>query len=168
MELDKRIIEGKRPLTCFDSEFAKQFIGKKGFVAAELDQFCDLNKTQESTLKNVWPNETYCFVASVTSHKYFLPSEWVKEPEKKYRPFSIEEWKFKHSIGETILYRYKGAYCGEAELAYLGYFKPLDGTTDESGKGHIVLGNNAYSLQNLFDNYEMWVDGEWKPFGEEE
>ena len=32
MKLDPRIIKGKKPLTCFDSEYAKQFIGKKGFL----------------------------------------------------------------------------------------------------------------------------------------
>ena len=97
-----------------------------------------------------------------------MPLGWIKKPEKKYRPFSIEDWKLKHSIGETVLYRYKGTYCGdhsEAELAYLGYIKPLDGITDEAGKGQIVLGNNAHGLQNLFDDYEIWVDGGWKPFG---
>ena len=30
MKLDKRIKEGKRPLDCFDTEIAKEFIGKKG------------------------------------------------------------------------------------------------------------------------------------------
>ena len=31
MKLDSRIIEGKRPLTCFDTEEAKQFLGKWGY-----------------------------------------------------------------------------------------------------------------------------------------
>ena len=43
MKLDKRIFPAKRPLTCFDAEYAKQFIGKKGFVTDELNQFRDLN-----------------------------------------------------------------------------------------------------------------------------
>ena len=33
MELDKRIKEGKRPLTCFDLKEAEQFIGKKGYFS---------------------------------------------------------------------------------------------------------------------------------------
>ena len=35
MKLDPRIIEGMKPLTCFDAEFAKQFIGKEGFSGFE-------------------------------------------------------------------------------------------------------------------------------------
>ena len=32
MKLDSRIIEGKRPLSCIDTDEAKQFIGKKVFL----------------------------------------------------------------------------------------------------------------------------------------
>ena len=31
MKLDKRIIEGKKPLSCIDTDEAKQFIGKQGY-----------------------------------------------------------------------------------------------------------------------------------------
>ena len=88
--------------------------------------------------------------------------------KKKYRPFSIEDWKFEHSFGDPIIYRYKGTYCGdhrEVETMYLGYAKPLDGITDEAGKGELILGDGCHGLQNLFDNYEIWVDGSWQPFG---
>jgi len=174
MKLDPRIIEGKRPLDCLDVDIAKIYIGQKGYFAICLCAFQDLKSIDYhltyATLKEVNSQKTMAFADDFDGDEfsYFLPEEWVKEPEKKYRPFSIEDWKLKHSIGETVLYRYKGTYCGdhsEAELAYLGYIKPLDGITDEAGKGQIVLGNNAHGLQNLFDDYEIWVDGGWKPFG---
>ena len=182
MKLDPRIIEGKKPFDCVDaeSETVKSFIGKKGYFANHISEFIDISDLKEDVLTGINPHDPDCEVykatcttwevykATCTTWEYFLPKEWVKEPEKKYRPFSIEDWKFKHSIGETILYRYRGTYCcdhSEAELAYLGFIKPLDGITDEAGKGQIVLGNNAHGLQNLFDDYEMWVDGNWEPFG---
>ena len=33
MELDSRIKEGKRPLTCFDTEQAKEFLGKECYFS---------------------------------------------------------------------------------------------------------------------------------------
>ena len=50
MELDKIIKEGKRPLTCFDIEIAKQFIGKKGYFSHYIDNYADLKNTAFGTL----------------------------------------------------------------------------------------------------------------------
>ena len=169
IELDKRIISGKKPLTAFD-EIDSKFIGKDCYFSDYAGDYGDLSNCQKGCLLsidgkigfNATKNNSYA------TFNYCLPCEWVEEPEKKYRPFSIEDWKFKHSVGDTILYRYKGTYCDdhrEAEVMYLGYVKPLDGVTDEAGKGELVLGNESLDLQNLFNNYEIWVDGSWKPFG---
>lgn len=171
MELDKRILEGKRPLTCYDIDEAEKYVGKKCYISNNYDFFRNLDFTQPKILNGVEDCEEPFHYYDNTKDRqaeFCLPAEWVKEPEKKYRPLSIEDWKFKHSVGETIIYRYKGTYCGghrEAEVMYLGYVKHSDGVTDEAGKGELVLGDGCHDLQNLFDNYEMWVDGGWKPFG---
>ena len=171
MKLDNRIIKGKKPLDCFDVDIARQFIGKKGYFGLHTSQFMDLDlcpKCVVDELKEIDEYDSSPFIsAGGCCYSYFLPAEWVK-PEKKYRAFSIEDWKLKHSIGETVLYRSKVIDHGdryEAEVMYLGYIKPLDGITDEVGAGELVLGKNSHSLQYLFDNYEIWVDGGWKPFG---
>lgn len=173
IELDERIISGKRPLTPFD-EMDSKFIGTDCYFSDDASDFMDVQKHcqkgrllsigEVTGLFNATKNNSYAVFT------YCLPAEWVKEPEKKYRPFSIEEWKFAYGFGAKIIYRFKGTYCNEhreAEVMYLGYVKPLDGVTDEAGKGELVLGNECHNLQNLFDNYEMWVDGGWKPFGKE-
>lgn len=168
MNLDSRIIKGKRPLTCFDLEEARKYVGKLCYISSSYDCFRDLSLIQEQVLTDVEDCEIPFHFYIDNQREFCLPCEWVKEPEKKYRPFSIEDWKFKHSVGKTILYRYKGTYCDdhrEAEVMYLGYVKPLDGITDEAGKGELVLGNESLGLQNLFNNYEIWADGEWQPFG---
>ena len=170
MELDKRIMSGKKPLTAFDVMESK-FIGTDCYFSDKPSDFADLSKCQVGKLMSLDAVSGMFGASKNNSYAVFyfcLPCEWVKEPEKKYRPFSIEDWKFKHSIGETIIYRYKGTYCDdyrEVEVMYLGYVKPLDGVTDEAGKGELVLGNESLGLQNLFNNYEIWVDGGWKPFG---
>ncbi len=164
MKLDKRIFPAKRPLTCFDAEYAKQLIGKKGFVTDELKQFCDLNKTLETELKNVCPNETYYFVASVTAYKYFLPSEWVNavKPEKKWRPFSLTEWRHIYAIGDEIVFRIKDSDTVRAFM-FCGLFSDHD--DDLPGKGVINLGGELFVLQNLFDQFELRRNDEWQPFG---
>ena len=166
MKLDKRIFPAKRPLTCFDAEYAKQFIGKKGFVTDELNQFRDLNQIPETTLKNVWPNETYCFTVSGTSYKYFLPSEWVDmgEPEKKWRPFSLTEWRHEYAIGDEIVFRIKDSDTCKAYM-YCGLISDHD--DDLPGKGVINLGGELFVLQNLFDQFELRRSDEWQPFGVE-
>lgn len=180
IELDKRILDGKRPLTCFEANQAKFFLGEKCYLTNDISIFANLNKFIEEekssnvtydgvidTLENIGTELSMPFETARLRWKFCIPCEWV-QPEKKYRPFSIEDWKFKHSFGDTILYRYKGTYCGghrEVETMYLGYVKQLNGITDEAGKGELILGDGCHELQNLFDNYEMWVDGGWKPFG---
>ncbi len=181
MSLDKRILSGKKPLTYFDVEQGNEFIGKECYFSDIAFKYEDLDTIENSdnyisyakgTLSkfNVYCKEDRVFENRDTGvgYRYCLPCEWVKEPEKKYRPFSIEDWKLKYSFGDTILYRYKGTYCDdhrEVETMYLGYAKQLNGITDEAGKGELILGDGCHELQNLFDNYEMWVDGGWKPFG---
>lgn len=181
MSLDKRILSGKNPLTYFEGEQAHEFIGKECYfsdIACKYEDLDDIENTKDyisytkGTLSHVHTyrkdDRVFENVDTGVSYRYCLPCEWVKEPEKKYRPFSIEDWKLKHSFGDTILYRYKGTYCGghrEVETMYLGYAKPIDGITDEAGKGELILGDGCHGLQNLFDNYEMWVDGGWQPFG---
>ena len=166
MKLDKRIFPAKRPLTCFDAEYAKQFIGKQGFVTDDLKQFCDLNKTLKGELRNVHHHEDDCFISPIMGYKYFLPSEWVDkgEPEKKWRPFSLTEWRHIYAIGDEIVFRTKDSDTVRAFM-FCGCFSDHD--DDLPGKGVINLGGELFVLQNLFDLYELREDNEWQPFGVE-
>ena len=94
MKLDPKIIEGKRPLTCFDAEEAKQFIGKEGYFANCLRVFKTIEYFEKWTLTAVDEKEERCFKDATGGNywNHFLPAEWVKEPEKKYRPFTNEEF----------------------------------------------------------------------------
>lgn len=163
MELDSRITEGKRPLTCFDTEEAKQFIGKKGYFAGELTQFCDLNETYETTLKDVYQNKTGCFVTSLTRYKYFLPSEWVQNDEPEWRPYLIDKWLQEHNFGDMIEFRSKENQM-EFTVMFTGYVRETDGTV------RIILGDWAENFENLFEYYELLSktsDGKFvcRPFG---
>lgn len=100
MKLDERILPGKRPLGCFDTEAAKEFIGKEGYFCRYEHLFSDA-KTIGSTsvLVQIKPKDPAPFVPQIAidrdqsyGYEYFLPAEWLKpeEPEPEWRPFGVE------------------------------------------------------------------------------
>lgn len=177
MELDKRIKEGKRPLTCFDLKEAEQFIGKEGYFAHEMEVFENLDSCYFSRLLGFDTcDKSIPFAVANASRdcEFFLPAEWVKEPEKKFRPFSLNEFLNEHEIGDKITYRtcrfkdskeqefirYKAMICG---------YQIMEGEANTPGKGFINLGGFWVSLQVMFDDYETpnsYLYPEvWQPFG---
>ena len=159
MELDKRIKEGKRPLDCFDVDIAKQFIGHEGYFCDHRSGFTNIYNLVKDVLRDITPDDNYCEVykTNCTSWEYFLPEEWIKEPEKKYRPYTLAEWVDQHEIGEVIHYRSKSEGI-EAHIMYMG-------TYHHKNKGTIVLGVASYTLDCLFEEFEIEIDGKWLPFG---
>ena len=165
MELDKRIIEGKKPLDCFDAEneeLMKSFLNKEGYFSNNLENFCLLDGCFKRLLSNVFKERKSCFTDDEgRDWKFFLPVEWVKEsekePEKKYRSFTLAEWIEQHEIGEVIHYRSKSEEI-EAHVMYMG-------TYHHKNKGTIVLGVASYTLDCLFEDCEIEIDGKWQPFG---
>ena len=164
MELDKRIKEGKRPLTCFDIDKAEEYVGKKCYMSNEYDFFRDLDFTQQKILTGVEDCEAPFHYDSDKQAEFCLPCDWVKEPEKKYRPYTLAEWVDQHEIGEVIHFRneHKREFC----VMYTGYvIDNGEDIQDTRTTGRIMLINMGYLLQELFERYEICVNGEWKPFG---
>ena len=172
MKLDSRILKGKKPLDCFDAEnkeLMKSFLNKEGYVSNNIANYCFLNKCPKRFLSNVFKEVRDCFTTHINGGnggdwKYFLPAEWVKEPEKKYRPYTLAEWADKHEIGEVI--RFRNTCNQEFNVMYLGYILDTnDDIQDTRTKGQIMFVSTPYTLQELFDRYEIFKDGEWQPFG---
>ena len=169
MELDKRIKEGKRPLNCFDTEQAKQFIGKKCYFSDEARDFMNLDKADGDTLfyvaelQNIWTAEEYCFADNSNDWRFILPLEWVgeekKEPEKKYRPFSLNEFLNRYRFGNTVYFR----RIGYKEVKCAMFVEYVIGESPEENQ--IVLGNIRYTLAYLFKNHELSLEDIWQPFG---
>ena len=83
MKLDPRIKQGCRLFTMFDTDAAKEFIGKKGFFHDQLDVFHDLNynawRIDFGTLKKVSDNvNAPFFVNQRDGMKYFQPLEYTE------------------------------------------------------------------------------------------
>lgn len=163
MKLDKRIINGKRPLTCFDVEEAETYIGKLCYMCDEYNQFYKLNLIEPTILKGVEDCEIPFHYGRDHQAEFCLPCDWVTK-EKKYRPYTIDEFYEKFSIGQPIRYRRKGDVLVRC-LILNGY---ADSKRD--AEGTIYIGDIPYALDELFNNYE-WHDGDsqtWEKFGVEE
>ena len=160
MELDKRIINGKRPLTCFDIDEAEKYIGKMCYISDNYDFFCDMDLTQQKILKGVEDCEVPFHFDSDKQAEFCLPCDWVTK-EKQYRPCTLDD--FGLHIGDLIRFRRKDDHNIEVCTMYMGYMK-------NNGIVKVMLGNTYYSLEELFDNYE-WFDKDsntWEIFGVEE
>ena len=175
MELDKRILPGKRPLGCFDTEAAKEFIGKEGYFCRAEYLFSDAKKIgSTSILAQIKPKEQEPFVPQIAidrdqsfAYEYFLPAEWLKpeEPEIKYRPFSLNEFLKIFAIGNLIDFKKKNSDEVECVM-FVGYLTDIDRSKDEKpGANIVMLGTYRYSLSVLFERYEMFFEDEWQPFG---
>lgn len=165
MNLDPRIIKGKKPLGCFDTEIAKQFIGKKGFFSTYDSQFMNLDtcpKCYVGELKSVDDYDDYPFITCRNySYRLFLPAEWVKEPEKKFRPYKDVEEFFNDvgcTLGDVIRFRKKDTTEEEYHTLLTGF--------KGDARVNIGLGDGGYySLNDLFSLFELYTSNGWKPFG---
>ena len=94
MKLDTRIMSGKKPLDCFDTEEAESYVGKKCYFSDDMFPFANMSdKTNDSliyrgTLLKVWPDGSDPYESdSQRFYTFCLPCDWVTV-EKKYRPFT--------------------------------------------------------------------------------
>ena len=174
MELDKRILPGKRPLTCFDTEEAKKFIGEKGYFCNNLSRFCYLNSCTPAYLRNIFVHNESCFEASRidwpnTDYKYFLPAEWLKpeKQENKWRPFTMDEFvkRFDLEVGTRVfLIRSKTIPVNQRRLLLTGIIQDKD--PDLCGIG---LGPYFFKFSELFIFHEVkFGKNDWQPFGVED
>ena len=166
MDLDKRIKNNHRPLCVIDIKWAMGFIGKNGFFADAINCFENLSECQSGLLISVEDKKIHPFECDNQLHyTFFIPEGWVKEPEKKYRPYSLAEWIDQHEIGEVIHCR--NEHKQEFHVMYTGYVidNGEEDIQDNRTTGRIMLINMGYLLQELFERYEICVNGEWQPFG---
>lgn len=170
MILDSRIKEGKKPLSCLDTDEAKQFIGKEGYFTDCLAVFTDVRRYEKKwMLKAIDEKAQSCFKdADGVRWDYFLPAEWVKEPETpKFIPYTLDTWQHEFEPGDVITFRGKVGTDREGrqyKCIYAGWrFIGSDITQDANVT--VALGFRAFTFSELFDLYEINRDGNWEPFG---
>jgi hypothetical protein len=162
MKLDQRIKSLSDILTCVDVEEAKLYIGQKGYFADHLDAFEDLNginKCRDFDVLVRFDEWELPFVAGNIHWRYFLPEDRLKPAEKKYRPFTVEEFTRRiGDVGGCVRYRFKD----DSEV-----FRSVITEIRETS-GFVMLGNSLISVERLLSDFEYYDNGTWKPFGMEE
>ena len=170
MKLDSRILKGKKYLDCFDTEQAKEFLGKECYLSDGVASFANIDNLNKAMLMKVDDEDMHPYKLENTRWYYgslfILPCEWVKpeEPEKKYRPYTLAEWIGQHTIGDVIRYRCKSQKI-ELRHMYVGYAYGIGTDIKNTTSGTLTLGVASYTLDYLLEDYEIEVNGEWLPFG---
>lgn len=161
MELDKRINDTGSILTCFSINAAKEYLGQQGYFTSDIDHYQNLDLTDFRTLTEVCDDDTP-FCAGQVCYQFFLPAEFVRPAEKKYRPYTLREFEDKFHIGVPIKFRQKGDVGDELYLILEGY-RNTDNLT------FVYIGSFSYTLNELFNEYE-WQSHyteDFEPFGVE-
>lgn len=161
MKLDPRIKSLSDVLTIFDIDRAKEFIGQKGYFADSLYCFDDLGSCYRDTLTDACDGQAGPFHRMETDNcqQFFIPESSLKpEEKKKWRPFTLDEFRAKFPLLSQVTFRNKKSEVPKT-FCFIGYI----------ANGAIILGNDWYSLNNLFEDAELKdKDGNWTPFGVED
>lgn len=166
MKLDPRIKALSDILTCFDNERAKQFIGQKGYFTDDLYRFSDVLSCYHDTLTNVKDNDDDNYIFNDDDNHYwdlFIPESRLLIEKKKYRPFDSKTFEQHFDIGSVIEFRKKD----EKKLIYK---ETIESTSRDYNLNefYVEIGEYTYTLSDLFEDFELFENGEWKPFGVEE
>ena len=179
MKLDPRIILQTDILTPFDEERAEQFIGQKGFFANDIQCFENLYGCRYGVLVNAFADDSNDHYYNPYQHQdedlfypYFIPEsslkpEEKKPDEKKYRPYTPEEFCDKFQVGQPVKFRKKDDGESEQDLILHGlWYERRDGKTIAYGR----LGSHLYALDELFNDFEWRAlfKKDFEPFGVEE
>ena len=164
MILDSKIKQGFKPLDCYDVETAKNYLGKKGFFFDTLDGFTDLSgRCVKDVLSGI--DETFCPYFAKTKgclFSYFLPEEFCNG---LYRPYSLAEFLQEFTLSKPVKFRPKGSKNTFYQV-FLGYNEYIDSHYGNVGI-YVSLGATDYSLQELFNEYEVFTGSEYRPFGKQ-
>lgn len=165
MEFDKRIIDPNDNIwTPFGSTAEQEiYVGLKGYFTDFYQTFENVDNCRYGVLTKIDWNERYPFYTSdelgdAGCFAFFLPERDVKPKEKKYRPFTAEEFINKFPLMSPVIIRNKPD--GEILVRCVtGYSKTHP---------RVYFGR-GYNLDVLFNNCEYQdAHGNWLPFGVEE
>lgn len=171
MELDKRIKDINTIQTIL--HYDVDCIGCKGYFFDDFVQTKDLSKCRYGELLELdfhKDKHDLCFKAELQSGKtsifrFFIPETDLKPVEKKYRPYSLEEFFKIFIVGDLVVFRMK--IFDEIRCAmFTGYITDGYRIDDKKpGACEVMLGIFHYSLLDLFKECELFLNGEWLPFG---
>lgn len=159
MNLDPRIKDRAYIFDCFNSKMASKYIGELCYLSNDIEKFSNLDMVDIDTLQYIGEEHFY---GSDKQFAFCLPFDFVKEKEKEYEPFDPETFEDRFGVGFAIKYRRK---CYKS-TAYRSMIETI--SYDEKTKEFFVmLGGTIFTLNELFENYELYKNDAWIPFGKE-
>lgn len=164
MELDKKIKVKKIFDVFSDFEEVKKYFNKAVYCTDFIENFSNLERyTNKFVFKEFYLQECKPFVCGGKQYRFILPAEFVQQ-EKQYRAFTIDEFMREFTIGNIVTFRHKANQNAEYRVIYNGY------RIDSNGEFLIYFGIWRYTLQELFNQYELLnsATSKWQPFGVEE
>ena len=160
-----------RDVFCFaNAEKAKEYIGKVCYFGSSLE---DLAHSVEQnynryTLDSIDldRDDAKVFVADTGVDfevaSFCLPKKKVIRPDAKYRPFKnldeladFLETSVPNLVGKIL--HYKSKATGKEYISAISSIYLSD--------SHVRLNGYSNSLENLFNEYELWNNEKWIPFG---
>ena len=161
MDLDKRIKDITDIQSVINSN--KGIIGKRGYFAKNIKEFKDLSKCKYNIVHDYREDDRcFCYTLYFTNgqdntwYPYFISEDSLKPIEKKYRPFTLDEFINLYSLGDTVIVRRN---LNKDKTIY----KLFTEYGEDNDKVH--LGSYWYTLKDLYDRYELYTREGWKPFG---
>ena len=172
MELDKRIKDIGTIQTILQHDV--NCIGRKGYFFDEFVDTKDLSRCccygELIEIDFGRDQNDLCFKAKLENgntnfFRFFISENDLKPIEKKYRPYSLEEFSNIFKAGDLIVFRMKNddeVKCG----MFTGYITDVERIDDKTpGACEVMLGIFHYSLFSLFEDFERFYNGRWWPFG---
>lgn len=129
-----------------------------GYFAGTLAKFSDLSKCDYAMLNAVDPNSSNPFLTCGELRKmyqFYIPESKLKDISD-LRPFTMDEFINKFPLKSIIKLRKKSDYGIKITIIFNGYIE-CDNI--------IILGNNEFTLDELFNNYEYNNNDNYEPFG---
>lgn len=170
MEYDKRIIYPNDNIwTPFGSTAEQEIcVGLEGYFTDCYYDFEDLDNCREGTLICINWDSAFPFEARVNKGKntgkftFFLPARDVKPKEKKWRPFTLDEFLKRFPLLSSVTLRTKSGDL--YTLCVTGH-----GVEKETQIEYVILGGRCYDFKELLNKYDLQdKDGNWTLFGVEE
>ena len=150
-------------------------VGTKGYFGDNLKNlFESVKLSKVETLTDVIPDVTYCFESDNDLHYvFFLPADRVEKPYRALE--SIDElFDFFYSSDSDGVYK----QTKKAEILVgrkivlkdkilkrirVMVIQSVEFSEDSDDNSNVYL--NCFSLNELFNTYEIQIKGEWVPFG---
>lgn len=155
MELDKRIMSGKKPLTAFD-EMESKFIGTDCYFSDNASDYGDLSNCQLGCLLSA-DGMTGVFNAkknnSYANFNYCLPCEWVKEEELAPKHIDFEAAKKDSNFELCEMYGNELLFDTKNNIFY---------TSD--GNVHTYLTVLAQRHYNEEQTKEVMIEKKYRPY----